>query len=66
MALVELKKLLIAEIWNIARFTPAVVMVGGSREQMLSAFNPKDVVWQHKITSRGRAGFNTARADLLS
>ena len=35
-----------------------------SREQMLRAFNPKDVVWQHKITSRGRAVFNTARRDL--
>ena len=37
-----------------------------SREQMLRAFNPKDSVWQHKITSRGRAVFNTARAGLLS
>ena len=36
-----------------------------SREQMLRAFNPKDVVWQHKITSRGRHVFNVARADLL-
>jgi hypothetical protein len=37
-----------------------------SREQMLRAFNPKDEVWQRKITSRGRAVFNAAREDLLS
>ena len=37
-----------------------------SREQMLRTFNPKDVIWQVKITSRGRAVFNTAREDLLS
>ena len=44
MALVELKQLLIAEIWNIARFTPAVVMVGGRREQMLGHHLPEGVV----------------------
>ena len=37
-----------------------------SREQLLRAFNPKDVVWQYKITSRGRAVFNIARNDLVS
>ena len=37
-----------------------------SRENMLRAFNPKDEVWQAKITSRGRAVFLTARDDLLS
>ena len=35
-----------------------------SREKMLRVFNPKDVVWQHKITSRGRDVFNVARLDL--
>ena len=44
MALVELKKLPIVEIWNIARFTPAVVMVCGSREQMLGHHLPEGVV----------------------
>ena len=37
-----------------------------SREQMLRTFNPRDVVWQHKITSRGRAVFSIARQDLCS
>ena len=36
-----------------------------SRENMLRAFNPKDEIWQAKITSRGRAVFNKAREDLL-
>ncbi len=37
-----------------------------SREQMLRTFNPRDEVWQAKITMRGRVVFNTAREDLLS
>ncbi|MAX45883.1 MAG: hypothetical protein CMB24_03705, partial [Euryarchaeota archaeon] len=37
-----------------------------SREQMLRTFNPRDVVWQYKITSRGRAVFSIARQDLCS
>ena len=37
-----------------------------SREQMLRTFNPRDEVWQAKITYRGRVVFNTAREDLLS
>ena len=37
-----------------------------SREQMLRTFNPRDEIWQAKITSRGRVVFNTAREDLLS
>lgn len=37
-----------------------------SRQNMLEAFNPKDAVWQAKITARGRSVFNIARADLLS
>jgi len=37
-----------------------------SRENMLRTFNPKDEVWQAKITYRGRIVFNAARADLLS
>ena len=37
-----------------------------SREQLLRAFNPKDVVWQYDIISRGRAVFNISRESLLS
>lgn len=37
-----------------------------SREQMLRSFNPKDPVWQAKITYRGRLVFNKARIDLLA
>ena len=37
-----------------------------SREQLLRSFNPKDELWQAKITSRGRVVFNIAREDLLS
>ena len=35
-----------------------------SRKNMLRAFNPRDEVWQFKITSRGRDVFNIARKDL--
>jgi hypothetical protein len=37
-----------------------------SREQMLRVFNPKDPLWQSKITHRGRVVFKTARNDLLA
>ena len=37
-----------------------------NKEQMLRAFNPKDVVWKHKTTSHGRAVFNNTRKDLLT
>ena len=37
-----------------------------SREKILRAFNPRDEVWQAKITHRGRTVFSTARDDLLN
>ena len=35
-----------------------------SRKNMLRTFNPKDEIWQTKITSRGRNVFKIARQDL--
>ena len=44
MTLVKLKQLLVAQIRYVARFTPAVIVIGCGREQMLGHHLPEGVV----------------------